>query len=1176
MTHAVASLDGLKKTRYLLEASSANKSQKRLGTSLSSCHGIATSNVSMTMKTNLCTVILLPLIFAGTSSQAENARYVRVEIPGSGKTLTLAEVEVFSSGKNIARKGKATQSATAYNGPAEKAIDGNKSPVYGDGGQTHTPNNSTDPWWELDLGQDVDIEQIDIYNRGETFTDRLDGFSLILKNSDGKEVFRRDKVRAPDSAVSFAINKKGKIRYLTVKGNVASEQTPPEPVPDGYRDPSPFQFQQDDIVAIIGNGLADRMQHDAWLETYLQAGSSGKNLTIRNLSLSGDQVDKFPRSKGFTSQNDYLKLIKADVILAFFGYNESFAGVEKADDYRKRLVSMVQKFREVKPNGKDFPRFVLFSPIAFENHPNPNLPRSRKHNQRLAAYAVATQKAADELGVKFVDLYNPSLELYQENDEPLTINGVHLNEKGNHLIAKVIAHHLVGEGIPANVSIRSLREAVKDKNWHWHNRYRATDGNDVWGGRSGLRFVDNQSNAEVLQHELTMIDVMTANRDKQIWAVAGGNVAQEIDDSNVPPPIQVKSNVGGKSKSSNAQKEGSTTYQSGEQVMEGFTVPMGFEVNLFADEKQFPQLANPVQLQVDAKGRLWAASWNTYPKWEPLKEMNDALLIFEDTNKDGRADKVIRFAEVHNPLGFEFWNGGVIVTQGPDLLFLKDTDGDDKADVRYVLLLGFGTSDTHHAANNLIYGPDGAVYWQSGIFLVHNHEHPWGPSLQTGASAMYRFDPRRFTISVHAGNSPNPHGIAFDRWGYHYANDGTGGRSYQVRPEGKGFKMHTLLNKQVRPVPADEIVSSSNFPESMQGNFLICNTIGFLGIKNYKLHREGFDDGKKKAAFGEVWGTPEEDLLVSKDRNFRPTDCIFGEDGALYIADWQNVIIGHMQHNIRDPNRDKKHGRIYRMIYRDRPLQRPVAIAGASIEDLLNNLKHPINGVRQRTRVELSARDPNAVIAATRKWMNQFDPGKKEDAHSLLEALWVHQQFNERDEELLETVLNSPEQHARIAAQTVKHHWTVADSASGGQSTVEEEEVVIKKSGILKQGDGEVEIRINTVQEQMRYDIKELTVKAGSNVTLHFANPDFMPHNLLVVQPGTADEIGMAAINLGAEGFKKQFIPESDKIIAHTRLVDHNKEETITFTLPEKTGDYQYVCTFPGHHFLMRGTLKVR
>jgi putative membrane-bound dehydrogenase-like protein len=337
-----------------------------------------------------------------------------------------------------------------------------------------------------------------------------------------------------------------------------------------------------------------------------------------------------------------------------------------------------------------------------------------------------------------------------------------------------------------------LRQAVLEKDLHWWNRYRASDGNDIWGGRSTLTFVNNQSNADVLQPELAMLDVMTANREERVWARAAGR-DKTVDDSNVPSPVPVISNVGGGSKSSSALKEGSLNYISGEEGLKQMAVAKGFKVNLFADEARFPELAKPVQLQFDTQGRLWAAVWPTYPKWEPLKPMNDALIILHDDNEDGVADRVTEFAKVQNPLGFEFWNGGVIVTCQSELLFLKDTNGDDVADVRTSLLQGLDSSDTHHGANNLIYGPDGGIYWQSGVFMVHNHEHPWGPSLQSSASAMYRFDPRRFTISMHALNSPNPHGIAFDYWGYHYATDGTGGRAFQVRPEGNGFKMHELL-----------------------------------------------------------------------------------------------------------------------------------------------------------------------------------------------------------------------------------------------------------------------------------------------------------------------------------------------------------------------------------------------
>ncbi|QDU92589.1 PVC-type heme-binding CxxCH protein [Lignipirellula cremea] len=801
----------------------------------------------------------------------------------------------------------------------------------------------------------------------------------------------------------------------------------------------PFRFQPNDLVAIYGNGLADRMQHDPWVETVLQSQLKGQNVRFRNMSFSGDMVNKKPRNKGFTNDAEYLQHVGPDVVFMFYGYNESFDGFEKADAYQAELVKLVEQYRALRKEKGVDARFVLFSPIAYENTGDPNLPDGVQLNANLAAYTEATRRAAAETGATFVDLYSPTIQLFAASPERYTLNGVHLNAKGYQQLAGIISRALTGKTTPADDRLADVYAAVADKNWHWHNRYRATDGNDIWGGRSTLTFVDGQSNADVLKHELIMLDVMTANRDKAIWAAAEGKKFT-IDDSNVPGPVKVISNVGGKSKSSSAAKEGTVDYLSPEESVAQIDVPEGYELNVFASEEQFPDLANPVQMQVDAKGRLWAACWNTYPKWEPLKEMNDTLMIFEDTDHDGKADKRIIFAHVHNPLGFEFWGGGVLVTSGPDLLFLKDTDGDDKADVRYPILQGLGTADTHHAANNLVYGPDGGIYWQSGIFLVHNHETPWKQNLNIGASGMYRFDPRTFAITPHAGNSPNPHGSCFDYWGYNYANDGTGGNSFQVRPEGQGFKMFKLLEKEFRPVAADAILSSEHFPEDMQNDFLICNTIGFLGVKQYDLDRDG--DGDKRA-FGEVWGTPVKALLDSRDRNFRPTDAVIGSDGALYVSDWQNAIIGHMQHNIRDPNRDHQHGRILRLTIKGRPLQKPVAIAGESIETLLENLKHPINGVRHRTRVELSGRDSQKVIAATVKWMQDFDPNDETEAHHLLEALWMHQQHNVRNEELLHTLLNSKVKHAAMAAATVQHLWHNVDlTGSRGFVAEAEKEVV--------------------------------------------------------------------------------------------------------------------------------------
>ena len=292
--------------------------------------------------------------------------------------------------------------------------------------------------------------------------------------------------------------------------------------------------------------------------------------------------------------------------------------------------------------------------------------------------------------------------------------------------------------------------------------------------------------------------------------------------------------------------------------------------------------------------------------------------------------------------------------------------------------------------------------------------------------------------------------------------------------------------------------------------------------------------------------------MLSGDKNFRPTDAIFGEDGALYVSDWQNVIIGHMQHNVRDPNRDEKHGRIYRFTNKKKPLQKAVKIDGEPIEKLLANLMHPVDSVRHRTRVELSERDSSEVIKATQEWMKQFDPNKKEDAHHLLEALWVHQQHNFRNGRLLNKLLKSPHPHARVAALTVQHHWYNANPTKGVEEIEEEHTEETAQSGVLSDTPELTTVRIGTIPEKMKYDLAEFTVKAGKAVKLIFANPDFMPHNLVMVNPGKADEVGQAAINLGAGGFDVAFVPQSKEILWASKLIDHKQEEIIEFKAPSQ------------------------
>jgi hypothetical protein len=225
--------------------------------------------------------------------------------------------------------------------------------------------------------------------------------------------------------------------------------------------------------------------------------------------------------------------------------------------------------------------------------------------------------------------------------------------------------------------------------------------------------------------------------------------------------------------------------------------------------------------------------------------------------------------------------------------------------------------------------------------------------------------------------------------------------------------MKEFLVKQWRPTAGCEIVSSRNFPDAVQGDYLLNNCIGFLGVLQYRVK----DEGSGFAA------EPVEPLLRASDPNFRPVDLEFGPDGALYVADWYNPLIGHMQHSIRDPNRDQTHGRIWRIRHKDRPLVEPPRIAGAPLPALLDGLKTYEDRARYAVRRELRSRHTKEVVAALGKWFDGLDSSDKDYWHHALEALWVHQHHDAVDEALLKKLLRSPEPRARAAATRVLCYW---------------------------------------------------------------------------------------------------------------------------------------------------------
>jgi lysophospholipase L1-like esterase/glucose/arabinose dehydrogenase len=775
----------------------------------------------------------------------------------------------------------------------------------------------------------------------------------------------------------------------------------------------------DQQIVIVGNTLAERMQHDGWLETLLQNRFPQQRLRVRNLGFSADALTEQLRVTGFGSQDEWLKRTQADVIFAFFGFNESFAGEAGLEKFKADLKKFISDKRQHQYNGHAAPQIVLFSPIAHEDLGDPNLPDGRENNERIKRYTEAMAEVARQQKVVFVDLFGPTLAAFKASKTPLTINGIHLNEAGNRRVAEIIEQALFAARIPIQDEARlaALREAVTDKNFYWFHRYQTTDGYNVHGGRADLKFIAGQSNREVMNREMEILEAMAANRDPRIWALAQGHDLA-VDDSGVPAHIEVKTNAPGEG------PDGAHLYLGGEEAIDKMEVADGMQVNLFASEEEFPDLINPVQMSVDPKGRLFVGTWNSYPHWKPGDAMNDKLLILEDQDGDGKADRCKTFADkLHNPTGFEFWGGGVIVAMVPDILFLKDTDGDDVADQRIRILHGLSSGDTHHSANSFVVGPDGAVYFQEGIFHRTQIETPYGP-IRNKNGCVWRFDPRSYQVQRYIPyDFLNPHGHEFDRWGQGFMHDGTNAYPYHDTI----FSGHidypdrhshdppcpNLYEVRTRPCPGTLIISSNHFPEENQGNLLVANVIGFQGVLQYKLQ-------DKESSFE---GIPAEHIVRSSDRNFRPTDFEIGPQGAIYFSDWQNPVIGHMQHHIRDPSRDHKHGRVYRITYPSRPLSEPARIAGAPIASLLDFLKSRENYVRYRARIELSDRDSNQVIQAIDQWIAELDPSDLEYQHHLLEALWIHQQHHVVNEGLLEKLLMSPDYRARAAATRVVGYW---------------------------------------------------------------------------------------------------------------------------------------------------------
>ena len=450
---------------------------------------------------------------------------------------------------------------------------------------------------------------------------------------------------------------------------------------------------------------------------------------------------------------------------------------------------------------------------------------------------------------------------------------------------------------------------------------------------------------------------------------------------------------------------------------QSFQVVDGFEVNLFAGD---PQIAKPIQMNFDEQGRLWIASSEVYPHLKPGQEATDKILVCEDTNGDGQVDTTTVFADgLLIPTGVVPGDGGCYVVNSTELIHLKDTDGDGRADQRRIILSGFGTEDTHHLLHTLRWGHDGQLYMNQSIYIHSHIETPYGVKHLNGGG-IWRFRPETMQLDVLCEGFVNPWGHHFDEWGQSFATDGAYGEGINYVFPGSVFVTAPGAKRILRGLnPGSpkhcglEILSGRHLPPEWQGSMV---------TNDFRANRVcRFVVSEDRSAYS---SRQEVELIKTDHVAFRPIDVKMGPDGAIYIADWYNPIIQHGEVDFRDPRRDHVHGRIWRITAKDRPLLDHPDLIGAAVEQLLEYLAVPEEWVRLHAKLQLKQRGPTEVLPKLEAWLSSLDPGSDNYEKLRVEGLWVYQNLNVLNTTLLGQIAKSPDHRARAAALRVADQWS--------------------------------------------------------------------------------------------------------------------------------------------------------
>ena len=448
--------------------------------------------------------------------------------------------------------------------------------------------------------------------------------------------------------------------------------------------------------------------------------------------------------------------------------------------------------------------------------------------------------------------------------------------------------------------------------------------------------------------------------------------------------------------------------------LKSFQVAEGYEVNLFASEKD--GIVKPLQIRFDPKGRLWVSCGQSYPQLRPGEVADDSIVILEDRDGLGRADHSTTFVRGLNmPMGLELGRGGVYVGENGQIIHLQNDH--DQAGERTVLFKGFYAGDSHQNINSFVWGPGGEMMFCQGLHVVAHVETPWGVE-KLDKAGVWRLREKRGRLDPFLGDDmgpQNPYGVVFDDYGQPIMVAGNGQGVYYLVPamiRTRHFQQYAQIWTKTFKLAGADIIETAAMPEAVQG---VLVSGGFLQNSVYWF--QILDDG---SGF-RVKDLPV--LIVSKSPAFRAVDVRMGPDGAIYIADWYNPIIGHYQASFRHPDRDKAHGRIWRVTAKGKTSVKAPNLAGMSISELLDQLKSSERWPRVQSRRLLADRSAEEVLAATAAWLSTLDPADPTTGRLLIEAIGIYETFETAEPGLLKRMLHSSDYRVRAYATRVVGSW---------------------------------------------------------------------------------------------------------------------------------------------------------